>query len=199
MGVSEGCASLPGGRHSGFSTFCAQYMIPLGSLGCISRSRHSGGSCSSRGHCLGPPKPGTKPAQGSLPALDGARDHEGLLQGGCGEASRAGRWPGPSEGCRSASCQQRMPCGLKKARPAKGLAGAFPVSWCGSAVNAELVPGRSWTGFLETSILEPPFSAPAWPPPACPPCSLCGDIICVCLFFLLLPPFGLPSSPLVVR
>lgn len=114
-----------GGRHSGFSMFCAQYMIPLGSLGCISRSRHSGGSCSSRGHCLGPPKPGTKPAQGSLPALGGARDHEGLLQGGWGEASWAGRWPGPNEVCRSASCQQWMPCGLKKARLAKGLAGGF--------------------------------------------------------------------------
>ena len=49
-----------------------------------------------------------------------------------------------------------------------GFPGAFPVSWRGSAVNAEPVPGRSWTGFLETSTPEPPFSAPLWPPPACP-------------------------------
>lgn len=88
-------------------------------------------------------RPGVPPHSGWGSCTASARGCEGLLQGGWGEASWAGRWPGPSDVCGcSASHQQRMPCGLKKARPAKGLAGDFWGPFRSPGVAARSVQSR---------------------------------------------------------
>lgn len=188
-------------------------MIPLGSLRCISRSRHSGGSCSSRRRCLGPPQPGTKPSQGSLPSLGrAASQHRPETMRGC-SGKDGGKPAGQAGGLVlatsvAAQLHASSGCHVASRRHAgkgvsRGFLGAFLVSQRGSTINAEPVPGRCWTGLLEMSVPEPGPRSPRSvlllrPPPARPSCLLRGDVVGVCLSFLLLPciPSALfPSCP----